>query len=61
MQLVIEEEAERLVGPRHQQDEQRRGYRWGNEAAIVWWVDRRRRSNGSACAAKMVVSYRPEL
>ena len=32
MQLVMEEEAERLVGPRHQQDEQRRGYRWGNEA-----------------------------
>ncbi|HEX7774395.1 MAG TPA: hypothetical protein VF435_18365, partial [Pyrinomonadaceae bacterium] len=32
MQLVMEEEAERLVGPRHQPDEQRRGYRWGNEA-----------------------------
>jgi hypothetical protein len=32
MELVMEEEAERLVGPRHQQDEQRRGYRWGNEA-----------------------------
>ena len=32
MKLVMEEEAERLVGPRHQQDEQRRGYRWGNEA-----------------------------
>ena len=32
MMLVREEEAERLVGPRHQQDEQRRGYRWGNEA-----------------------------
>src|SRR5215207_1160930 len=32
MMLVMEEEAERLVGPRHQQDEQRRGYRWGNEA-----------------------------
>jgi len=32
MQLVMEEEAERLVGPRHRQDEQRRGYRWGNEA-----------------------------
>ena len=32
MMLVMEEEAERLVGPRHQQDEQRSGYRWGNEA-----------------------------
>lgn len=32
MKLVMEEEAERLVGPRNQQDEQRRGYRWGNEA-----------------------------
>lgn len=32
MMLVMEEEAERLVGPRHHQDEQRRGYRWGNEA-----------------------------
>jgi hypothetical protein len=32
MMLVMEEEAERLVGPRHQQDEQRCGYRWGNEA-----------------------------
>jgi transposase-like protein len=32
MMLVMEEEAECLVGPRHQQDEQRRGYRWGNEA-----------------------------
>ena len=32
MMLVMEEEAERLIGPRHQQDEQRRGYRWGNEA-----------------------------
>jgi len=50
MMLVMEEEAERLVGPRHQQDEQRRGYRWGNEAGYcvvdgqkvpiedgVWW------------------------
>ena len=32
MMLVMEEEAERLVGPRHQQDERRSGYRWGNEA-----------------------------
>jgi putative transposase len=32
MMLVMEEEAERIVGPRHQQDEQRSGYRWGNEA-----------------------------
>lgn len=32
MMLVMEEEAQRLVGPRHQQDEQRSGYRWGNEA-----------------------------
>lgn len=32
MMLVMEEEAERLVGPRHHQDEQRNGYRWGNEA-----------------------------
>jgi hypothetical protein len=32
MQLVMEDEAERLVGPRHQQDEQRSGYRWDNEA-----------------------------
>lgn len=32
MMLVMEEEAERLVGPRHQQDEHRSGYRWGNEA-----------------------------
>ena len=32
MQLVMEEKAERLVGPRHQQAEQRSGYRWGNEA-----------------------------
>jgi transposase-like protein len=31
MQLVMEEEAARLVGPRHQQGEERRGYRWGNE------------------------------
>ncbi len=32
MQLVMEDEAERLVGPCHQQDEQRSGYRWDNEA-----------------------------
>ncbi len=32
MMLVMEEEAERLVGPRHQQDESRVGYRWGSEA-----------------------------
>ena len=32
MTLVMEQEAERLVGPRHQPDEQRTGYRWGNEA-----------------------------
>jgi putative transposase len=31
MTLVMEQEAERLVGPRHRQDEQRAGYRWGNE------------------------------
>ena len=31
MMLVMEEEAERLVGPRHQQNESRTGYRWGNE------------------------------
>ena len=32
MMVVMEEEAERLVGPRHQQDESRAGYRWGREA-----------------------------
>ena len=58
MQLVMEEEAARLVGPRHQQDDQRRGYRWGNEAGYWWWMDRRYRSSGSVYAAKMVVSYR---
>src|SRR6266545_5001973 len=32
MMLVMEQEAEQLVGPRHQPDEQRTGYRWGSEA-----------------------------
>ena len=32
MTLVMEQEAERLVGPRHQPDAQRSGYRWGSEA-----------------------------
>ncbi len=32
MTLVMEQEAERLIGPRHQQDAQRSGYRWGSEA-----------------------------
>lgn len=32
MMLVMEEEAERLVGPRHQPDESRTGYRWGSES-----------------------------
>ncbi len=32
MMLVMEQEAEQLVGPRHQVDEQRTGYRWGSEA-----------------------------
>ncbi len=34
MMLVMEEEAERLVGPRHQPDESRTGYRWGSEVGF---------------------------
>lgn len=36
MQLLMEEEAERLVGPRHQQDDRRRSYRWATKLATVW-------------------------
>ena len=48
MTLVVEAEAECLVRPRHQQDEERSGYRWGNEAGPAWWMDRRCQSTGSA-------------
>ena len=35
MQLVMEEEAERLVGPRHRQDEQRRGLSVGQRSWLL--------------------------
>ena len=35
MMLVMEEEAERLVGPRHQQDESRSGYRLGQRSRLL--------------------------
>ena len=58
MMLVMEEEAERLVGPRHQQDEQRRGYRGGNEAGYCVVDGQKVPIDRIRLRGKKVASYR---
>ena len=61
MTLVVEEEAECLVGHVISRMKSAVVIAGATRLATAWWMDRRCQSTGSACAAKLVANSAGEL